>query len=42
MESNESNGTSNVNIEEQLREIIEENDSIWVIAVRSFELGQNS
>lgn len=29
-----------VDINEQLQKIIEDNDSVWVIAVRSFELGQ--
>ncbi len=28
------------NIEEQLKKIIEENDSLWDIALKSFELGK--
>jgi hypothetical protein len=29
-----------VNIDEQLQKIIKDNDSVWIIAVKSFELGQ--
>lgn len=31
-----------VDIEDQIREIIKDNDSIWIIAIKCFELGRDS
>lgn len=40
MESYKNNDAGEVNVEKQLREIIERHDSIWMIAMECFELGK--
>lgn len=44
MESNENSNKAEIDIkveiQRQLRDIINANDSIWIIAIKSFELGK--